>query len=341
MTGITQNHRAAATTGRGTARRAAKLAAAWTVLPGALLCLAALAPAAHAATATAGATARIQSLLDNPVNGTVNLPAGTFTIRPHLVLHQGEKITGHHTTLKVAPRSGSYHALLAGATPSTDLSGLSITGVTFNQNASANPIGSITAIYKAPRFVIMAVTGTRITITGDHFTGIDDVNTIATGGATHNVTISHNTFQAANPAMHDHSTIYTSGTTTVITGNTFTGTAMLDSAAIEVHADKATITGNHISGYYRAANIVASDTTFKGNHVAGAANPVDLWSFAPAALRNVTITGNTLGRDLPYWRTVMARHHLAMPLPQTTRPIIRNPVSTLPFHNISAHGNVS
>ena len=49
------------------------------------------------------------------------------------------------------------------------------------------------------------------------------------------------------------------------------------SAAIEVHGDRVRITGNHVSGYFRGANIVASDATFTGNHVSGAGSPVDLW----------------------------------------------------------------
>src|SRR5713101_59053 len=45
-----------------------------------LLFLQAMAPSAEAA--QLNATAPIQALLDNPVNGVVNLPSGTFTIRP-------------------------------------------------------------------------------------------------------------------------------------------------------------------------------------------------------------------------------------------------------------------
>jgi hypothetical protein len=75
-----------------------------------------------------GFTARIQALLNSPVNGVVNLPTGTFTISPSLQLKQGEAIVGHNTTLTVAASSGDYVAVLAGATSATDLSGLSITG---------------------------------------------------------------------------------------------------------------------------------------------------------------------------------------------------------------------
>jgi hypothetical protein len=326
-------------------RRIAVRLAAWAILPGALLSVAAQAPAAQAAsttaaTATATATARIQTLLDHPVNGTVHLPAGTFTIRPDLVLHHGERITGHHTTLKVASGSGNYEAVLAGATATTDLSGLNITGVTFDQNSAGNPIRNLAVLDKGyARFVILIVRGTDIAITGNRFDNSDNVNTIVTGGATHDVTISRNTFANTTDApMHDHSTIYTSGTSTRIAGNTFGGRAAY-ATAIEVHGSDVAVTGNRVSGYYKATNIDASDVTFTRNHVTAAANPVDIWSTAPAATTDVTITGNVLNRDRSYWTTVL--HHIgrAMPAPRYTRQVIREAASTLPFHDITVHDN--
>jgi hypothetical protein len=330
----------------GALRRAARYAIATSVTAGIVVSVAAIAPAAQAAAAhstaasSAKATARIQALLDSPVNGTVNLPRGTFTIRPTLRLHHGERIIGHGTTLKVASRSGNYSAVLAGATPATDLSGLAITGITFNQNAAGNPIHSVKGLYRgAPRFVVLISSGAGISITGDKFAGTDNVNTIVTGSATTDVTISRNAFSKTIDApLHDHSSIYTSGTGTVISNNTFTGRNAY-ACAIEVHGDKVTITGNRISGYYKAANIAASDTTFRANRVSRAANPIDLWSTAPAATRNVTITGNTLGRDLPHWKNVLAGLARIMPAHKYTKSIIREATSTLPFHNITIHGN--
>jgi hypothetical protein len=343
MIATTQNLQAAATTAHaGALRRAAKLAAAWSMLPGTLLSLAALAPAAHAATATptATATTRIQSLLDNPVNGRVNLPRGTFTVRPHLVLYGGERIVGHGTTLKIAAESGNYAAMLAGASTATDLSGLSITGVTFDQNATGNPIRSASALFHgSPRFALRILLGTGIKIINNRFIGSDNVDTIVTGGGTSNVTISHNLFKIVNTPLHDHSTIYTSGTGTVISHNTLTGTAAYYSAAIEVHGDKASVTDNHISGYFRGTNIVASDTRFTGNHISGAGSPVDLWSVAPSATSRVVVTGNVLNRNLGYWKSILAGLGRSMPAAQYTRQVIRDNASTLPFHNITVHGN--
>lgn len=333
---------------RGALRRAAKYAIASSVTAGVFLSVAALAPAAQAATAQAAtsspakATARIQALLDSPAGGTVNLPHGTFTVRPTLRLQHGEQIVGHGTTLRVASGSGNYSAVLTGATASTDLSGLAITGVTFDQNASGNPIRSSAKLVNGkPRFVVLIGSGTGIKITNDKFIGSDNLNTIVTGGGTRNVTISGNVFKTRNVLLHDHSTIYTSGTSTVISNNTLIGRAAYHCAGIEVHGDSVRVTGNHVRGYYRGANIVASDATFEGNHISGAANPVDLWSVAPTALHNVTVTGNVLNRNLPYWHHVLAHYGVHMPPAKYLRQVIRDTASTLLFHNIAVHGNQS
>ncbi len=335
------------TAGRASLRRAAKYAIASSVTAGVVLSVAATAaPVAQAATGPAAATspakatARIQALLDSPASGTVNLPHGTFAISRTLHLRQGERIVGHGTTLRIASGTGDYDAMLTGTSTATDLSGLTITGVTFDQNTSGNPISNTARLFKgAPRFVLLVGSGTGVTITNDKFVGSDNLNTIVTGGGTHNVTISGNVFRTSNAKIHDHSTIYTSGTGTVIKNNTFAGRALVDSAAIEVHGSKASITGNHVHGYYKAANIVASDTTFTGNHVSAAANPVDLWSVAPGGLRNVTVTGNVLNRDLPRWATILRNLGGTLPAAQFTQQVTKDAHSTQGFHNIKVHGN--
>ncbi len=310
----------------------------------------AMAPAALGATSSAGATAatgaiatdtaRIQSLLDRPASGRVNLPSGTFTVRPTLRLSHGETIIGHHTTLKIASHSGNYAAMLTGTTEATDLSGLTITGVTFDQNSAGNPITSVPGLYTGqPRFVLTIVFGSGITITGNRFINTNNVNTLVTGGATRYVKISGNAFYATNSPSHDHSSIYTSGTSTVITGNSFAGVAMYNSAAIEVHGDRATISGNLVRGYYRGANIVCTHTTFSHNTVLGAASPVSLWSVVAPGLSNVAVTNNTLNRDLPYWAGVLRQLGLPMPAARYTQKVIRQASSTFPFSHITVRAN--
>lgn len=307
-----------------------------------LIVLAACHPALADGTAAAGAgaTARIQALLDDPVNGVVHLPSGTFTVRPALRLRHGETIIGRHTTLRVAAGSGNYLAMLAGASQSTDLSGLSITGVIFDQNAAANPIKSVSALYHgSPRFVILVTRGSGITIGGNQFLHANNVDTIATGQATSNVTISGNVFRSTDAPLHDHSSVYTSGTGTVISKNSFIGAAMYEAAAIEVHGDRASIRGNRVRGYFRGVNIVCSDTTFSRNSVVGAASPVELWSMVSPGLSNVQVTGNLLNRNLGYWARVLRQHGQVMPPPRFTRQVGRYPSSTFPFRRISIRSN--
>lgn len=290
--------------------------------------------------ATALATTRIQHLLDTPVDGKVELPPGTFTIRPDLHLSRGVKIIGHNTTLKIAAGSGSYRAVLSGTTSATDLSGLSITGVTFDQNTAHNPVRQSSALFHGqPRWVIVVVAGSGISIHGNSFTGTDGLNSIVTGGGTRDVTITGNTFSVSNARGHDHSTIYTSGTGTTIARNTFHGTGLFDSAAVETHGSHATIKGNRISGYYRGANIVSSYTTFSGNEVRGAGNPVALWSVQAPGLTHVTVAGNLLARNLPYWKQVYAHFGASLPPAKYRQMVIRNPTSTHPFYDIVVHGN--
>jgi hypothetical protein len=345
----TREIQAGGTSARSTLRRAARYAIGSAGTAGIFVSAVALAPAgAQAATAAsakaapADATAQIQSLLSNPVNGVVNLPTGTFTVSPRLVLNTGERISGHNTTLKVASGSADYNAVLAGATPATNLSGLSITGVTFDQNAVGNPITDVTKLYHgSARFVLLMVSGTNITISGDTFANSDNVNTIVTGSATHGVTISNDRFTNTTDApLHDHSSIYTSGTGTTISGNTFAGSAAY-ACAIEVHGSGAAITGNKVSGYYKAANIVASGVTFTGNRVTSAANPVDLWSVAPTATANVTVTGNVLSINRPYWTTVLHNLGRVIPPASITQQVIFDGSSTLPFSSITVSGNTS
>lgn len=323
-------------------RAARNTAAVLAAAAGALLGVAAFSTTAHAANgpSAAAATSRIQALLDHPAGGTVNLPAGTFTVQPDLRLQHGVKIVGHHTTLKVARGSGNYQAMLTGATPTTDLSGLSITGVTFDQNLGGNPIrGTAALLHGKPRFVILASAGANIAITGNRFAGTDNLNTIVTGGGTSNVVISGNTFRTVNPRGHDHSSVYTSGRHTVIRDNVFTGASVYSSAAVEVHGDGVTVTGNRITGYPRGANIACSHAVFSHNTIKGAMSPVDLWSVAAPGLSHVVVTHNTLSRDLGHWARVYRQHGSRLPAAKYTRPVVRDELSSYPFSHITVAQN--
>jgi hypothetical protein len=303
------------------------------------------------ATAAGDDTASIQHLLDNPVNGVVNLPyrpaSNPLLIRPGLTIPRGEVINGNGTTLKVMDNSGDYRAVLS-APASTDLSGLTISNVVFDQNSAGNPIsGPCTASATAnclspasPRFVLALLGGTGITVTQDTFINTNNTNTVVTGSATHNVTVSDNTFATSDAPWHDHSSVYTSGVNTQIYGNAFYGNAAV-AAAVEVHGSQVNINQNRISGYYRGVNIVASNTIFTNNSVYEAANIVDLFSVTAPNLHNVAITQNRIQLDLAYWGPVMQSLGRSMPPRQYTQFVIYDATSTYPFLNISVSGNTS
>lgn len=290
----------------------------------------------------------IQQLLNNPQNGVVDLPyrpsSAPFIIRPGLTIPRGEVINGHGTTLKVKDNYGDYRAILT-APATTDLSGLKITGIVFDQNASGNPISTSNCSSSclsstSPRFVLALLSGTGITITQDMFINTNNTNTVVTGSSTRDVTLSYSTFSTVNTPWHDHSSVYTSGTNTVIYGNTFNGNASL-AAAIEVHGDKANIQNNTINDYYRGTNIVASNTTFSNNTVYRAANVIDLWSTVAPGLHDVTIAQNRIQLDLAHWAQVMKSLGRAMPERQYTQFVIYDAVSTYPFTRISIQNNTS
>ena len=115
---------------------------------------------------------------------------------------------------------------------------------------------------------------------------------------------------------------------------------MLIGAAIETHGDQATVTGNKVTDYYRASNIVSSDTKFSGNTVTGAANPVDLWSVVSPGLSNVAVTGNVLNTDIPAWTRVFGSSS-EMVSPQATRQVVTEPSSKYPVTNLVVSTNQS
>ncbi|WP_354637072.1 hypothetical protein [Kitasatospora camelliae] len=297
---------------------------------------------ALAAAGTVDDTDYIQQLLNNPKNGVVDLPyrpsSAPFVIRPGLTIPRGEVINGHGTTLKVMDNAGDYRAIMT-APATTDLSGLKITGIVFDQNAAGNPISAGLSA-ASPRFVLALLSGTGITITQNMFINTNNTNTVVTGSATRDVVLSYSTFSTVNVPWHDHSSVYTSGTNTVIYGNTFKGNASV-AAAIEVHGDKANIQNNTINDYYRATNIVANNTTFSNNTVYRAANVVDLWSTVSPGLHDVAITKNRIQLDLAHWDQVMKSLGRTMPPRQYTQFIIYDAASTYPFTKISVQDNTS
>ena len=286
---------------------------------------------ATTATAATDDTTQIQSLLDHPVNGTVELPRGVFTVTPTLRLHHSAAIVGHDTTLRVAAQTGNYYAMLTADTPGRDLSGLKITGVTFDQNAPNNPVEKSTLFNGYPRFAIFLYVGSGIEITGNSFINSDNLNTVVTGARVTKSTISHNRFETFDIAKHDHSSVYLHSTEITVANNVFIGNSVYG-AAVDTHGENIRILNNSISGYYRGMNVVSSNTLVANNTVSMAVNVIDLWSVAnEGPLHDVTIKDNTLYPAVDYW---LAFLNLKVPALYTT-PVIYDYTSTMPFDRIT------
>lgn len=149
------------------------------------------------------------------------------------------------------------------------------------------------------------------------------------------MTIRNNIFNTLDPALHDHSSIYTNSRDVEISGNFFYGTTVYG-AAIETHGDRALVTGNKVYGHYHGANIVSSNTEFRGNAVFCGVNIVVLWSLPPEGLHDVTIRDNRLYCPRPdYWQSLIG---IRVPA-QYPRPVIEEPSSQLPFVRITVVGN--
>ena len=293
-------------------------------------------PASAAPTvAVAQTTAMVQSLFNNPVNGEVRLPQGKLTVAPTLRLPRGLKIIGNKTVFALAAGSGDYYSMLMGTLPSTDLSGLSISGVTFDQSAALNPVTVYSLYHGSPRFAVAVFRGTGISITGSTFLGADNLNTVLVGSVATRITISNNTFQTIDPALHDHSSIYTHSNDVTITGNTFTGSNIYG-AAIETHGDRATVTGNKIQGYYRATNLTSNDTLFAGNTVTDGVNIADLWSLG--GLSNVVVRDNVMTRS--NWTAWVQILHHSIPA-EFRQLVIYDPTTPTGFRNITITNNTT
>lgn len=311
-------------------------------------------------------TAAIQEALDAvPATGaTVHLPAGTYLVsitegNEALTIaltlpRKGITITGagiDATTVKLASGQPDYKAILSDATANgtTDLSGLTVRGLTFDQNSAGNVITDVapeSALFAGgkSRFVIRANTGSRITVAECRFTNCDNVNTVAANSTNaHYVTVRNCTFDAtgAHSPKHDHSSIYTHASKVEIAGNTFVGGGISATTAIETHGDTQTVRGNRSVGYFCFANITGVSVSsigivVDGNIARGVGTGIVLWSRTYTGnnsgygMEDVLIQGNTIEVDLDAWAAVVS-YKCGVSL---------DAGGTLPVHNVFIRDNI-
>jgi hypothetical protein len=281
-------------------------------------------------------TAAIQAAIAaaTPSAGTVYFPAGTYSItgttgaanlKRILTLTGGITLRGESRTtsvIKPSAATGTFFTIFGGASTGTDLSGLMITDLGFDQSADAVASPSTMVADNNYRAVCVVYTGSYVTYTRCRVSSANAVWSFAVNSATaSDITVTDCLFDTygSSSAFHDSSAIYASASRMIIRGNIFdavTSSPLGAITAIETHGDGQVVQGNVATGFYRLANITGVGVVGSvgiavvGNTVTKAGIGVQLWAnvFAGltggAALRNVIISGNTIDIDYDRWTAI-------------------------------------
>jgi len=231
--------------------------------------------------------------------GTIYIPSGTYIIDPgaaSIPLCSNLVVQGPGT-FKVKPGTGDYRSIFAAAPPGAAVDNLTFSGVTVDQNASANTTATIKVADAGTHQNIWQVyAGTNLHFEKMHLY-VSGVNPINVNGATiSGVYIERNFIvfrKRSGQPPFDNSSIYIDGDNFHVTDNTFVST-LADSAvtAIEIHSGSGSVAGNTIDSYEIGMNLVdLHGASATGNNVRGAGYGISLWS--TKTMDSVTIAENT------------------------------------------------
>lgn len=297
--------------------------------------------------------AAIQSAINSAATfgAAVYIPQGTYllskapTFDYMLAATSGSRIVGEGT-LKVASTAGDYRAVITGASPSTDLSGLRVEGITIDQNGSGNPAttaGSSGTLFSGnPRYAIYAGVGSHITVNGCTFRDIDSINTVAFNGpAMMDIAITDNVFYGVGASLnvHDHSTLYVSAAGQTITGNRFEGVAGGKGAttAIETHGSAQVVHSNRIRDFYVGMNITgvagagSDGAAVSGNTMTDVNIGISMWSMtAGTGLRQCIVHDNVIIINHDNWLRTSS---------DFPRGIMLDPNANVDIDTLSIHHN--
>ncbi len=227
-----------------------------------------------------------------------------------LSLSRGIRIVGNDTTIRIAPGSSGYVAIIGNVSARIDLTGLSIEGVTFDhggvQAAGPAPVGNRfgAGVLDHNRGCIYVLHCRQFSFTDNRVKNSFCTNTIFYSGAgtTSNCSIVRNEFTGIgrHPARsyHDHSTLYVTGDDIDIRDNVFEATEWGSEGgvcAIEVHpGSRCLITGNRISAYHTGINFAgvheteSADSAILGNNITALRRGVAIYSGVYADHRSGT-----------------------------------------------------
>jgi|GEM_PF-1183903 len=293
--------------------------------------------------------------------GVVFFPPGTYivsvsgsgSLRHAIAVSAGVTLRGasaEASIIKIQAGVGDYMAVIAGAAIGTDLSGLTVEDLTINQNNTNNAatVGGVAAMTSTNcRMAVLAYVGSRMTVRRCRFTDIDSINIVVfnTIGGTDFV-IENNLFDniGTSVALHDHSSIYTSGDRQRVANNIFKGVAggLGATTAIETHGSQQVVTGNNIVGFYCGANLCgvggpAIGVVFTSNTVRGCGVGTELWARTSAqnptvyGMEDVVVSDNTFEIDIDTW---ISSH------PSSGKSgVLFDSGATLGWHNVAITGN--
>jgi hypothetical protein len=283
----------------------------------------------------------------------VSISAGDTTRKIALnVLKQNITLQGDSagaSVIKLADNQGDYRAIIGDNTTSgtTDLSGLAVRHLTFDQNSAGNVItlvGPGDPLFQGmARYVIRFNTGSKAVIENCQFLNTDNVNTIGLNGdAVTDVAVRNCLFSnvGANSPSHDHSSIYTHCDRAEISGNTFLGGGVSARTAIETHGSSQYVHNNTIKNFQKLANITGVSVSsliavVRDNIGVGLASGIVIWSQTYAGnnsgwgIEDVLISGNMIEIDMNQWAAVATYK----------TGIYLDPGSNLPTRNVSIRGN--
>lgn len=222
-------------------------------------------------------TAALNALLSR--GGTVELPAGTYIVSPAsanaviLSCPSGVRLVGAgigRTIIKLKDGSLTYRAVLQSGTAS----GLSVEGITFDHNVSANPVSGAAELTTAPRFTL-ELSGADWNIRQCEVKNASAVNDfVLVGSGRVSECRWTNIGDDPNHIVHDSACIYTQGATGVhITDNVFVSAGAGSPgarAAIEIHGSRHVVRGNTVKDFAHGIHVagIAASACY-GNVVAG------------------------------------------------------------------------
>jgi hypothetical protein len=300
--------------------------------------------------------AAIQAAIDSVTAGVVYFPPapGGYLITPApdkkkcLALKSNVQLIGiGNPVIRVASSSAPYDQVISASLCDDCV----IQDLTIDSNVGMNPIKDKSEIYAHPRTEMAFASGRRIRVEHVTVKNSSSVNSIVSGLAVSDITITHCIFTGTgddpNHVAHDHSALYIHADGAVIDGNIFTSVrrgAPAAVTAIETHGSGISVTGNVITDYAAGMNLTGvapSDSVgnvVSGNTIRGALFGIEIWSDAYRehlsghGVNGLSITGNTIA--------VNQSSYISAPgTAMATAGITIEPNSNLPVANVIISGN--